>query len=445
MKTLIKNAKVLNEGQYSHSDILIQQGRIEKIATNIPAANEFKLIEADGQLLIPGMIDDQVHFRDPGLTWKGDITSESKAAVAGGITSYMDMPNVNPLTTSIEALEAKYRQHQNKSWANYAFYLGGTNDNIDEIRQLKKDQTCGVKVFMGASTGNMLVDNEAQLVRIFRDSPLLVATHCEDTPTILANEAEFKAKYGDAIPIECHPQIRSHEACWKSSLMAVELAKQYDTRLHVLHLTTAKEMALFNDLPLTQKRITAEACVHHLYFNDSAYLDKKTGIKCNPAIKSEADRQALIKALKTGKIDVIATDHAPHTKEEKQNPSYFKAPAGLPLVQFALPMLFDLVAKGDLTLPEVVQKACHNPAILFNIKERGFIREGYWADLVLIDLNAKQTISNQSVLYKCGWTPLANNTLQGKINLTMVNGQVVYKQAQIIGEPKGMRLEYVRE
>ena len=439
---LIKNIQLFNEGTSQSADLLIKQGRINKIASSITATAEMQVVNGQGKYLIPGMIDDQVHFRDPGLTWKGDIGTESKAAVAGGITSYMDMPNVNPLTTSIDALEEKYRSHQGKSWANYAFYLGATNDNIDEIRKLKKHQTCGIKVFMGASTGNMLVDDKAQLTRIFQDAIGLIATHCEDTPIIKANEARFKAQYGDQIPIQYHPEIRSAEACYKSSSMAIELAKQHNSRLHVLHLTTAKEMELFSDLPLAQKRITAEACVHHLYFNQLDYLDKKTLIKCNPAIKSESDQNAIIKALKAGKIDVIATDHAPHTMEEKLNPSYFKAPAGLPLVQFALPMLFDLIAKGKLTLTEVIQKACHNPAILFNIKDRGFIREGYWADLVLVDLDKKQTIHNDTVLYKCGWTPLAGETLQGQVEMTFVNGEIVYQQGEIIGKPKGQRLQY---
>ena len=443
---LIKNARILNEGQFQEADLLIKNGRIDKIAPDISANKDSQVIDATGQLLMSGMIDDQVHFRDPGLTWKGDINSESKAAIAGGITTFMDMPNVNPLTTSIDALEQKYQMHQGKSFANYAFYLGATNDNIEQIQQLKKDQTCGIKVFMGASTGNMLVDDEKQLERIFQYAPTLIATHCEDTPIIQANEAEYKAQYGEQIPIQYHPKIRSVDACWKSSSMAVELAKQHDSRLHVLHLTTAKEMALFNTDPLEQKRITAEACVHHLYYNDQDYATKGSFIKCNPAIKSAEDQAAILNALQAGKIDVIATDHAPHTLEEKQNRSYFKAPAGLPLVQYALPMLFELVARGTLTLEEVVQKACHNPAILFNIKERGFIREGYWADLILVDLTEKTTVKRQEVLYKCGWSPLEGDTLRGRIKATFVNGVLVYQDGQVLEQAcQGMRLQYVRD
>jgi len=352
------------------------------------------VLEAGGRHLLPGMIDDQVHFREPGDGRKADIRSESRAAVAGGITSFMDMPNTNPQTVTLEALEAKYRLAADRSLANYSFYLGATNDNLDQIRALAPDQTCGIKVFMGASTGNMLVDREETLRAIFRDAPVLVATHCEDTPTILRNEAIYREKYGEDVPMACHPLIRSVEACYRSSSMAVGLAREFGTRLHVLHLTTGKEMALFEPGPLDGKRITAEACVHHLYFDDRDYEFKDAFIKCNPAIKSRADRDAIRRALVDDRIDVIGTDHAPHTLDEKLQ-SYFKAPAGLPLVQWALPMVLELYHDRLISLEQLVEKTSHGPARLFDIRQRGYLREGYWADLALIDLHSTNRVERE--------------------------------------------------
>ncbi|MGV6826824.1 MAG: dihydroorotase, partial [bacterium] len=380
---LIKNALLANEGSLKEGDLLIKNGRIARIDTDI-SANNARVVDAVGKVLMPGMIDTQVHFREPGLTHKGDIATESRAAVAGGITSFFEMPNTIPNATKLEVLEDKFALAAGRSYGNFAFYLGAANDNIEEIRRLDKNQTCGIKIFMGASTGNMLVDDTQVLEQIFADAPTAVVTHCEDTPTILANEARYREQYGDEIPMRFHPEIRSVEACYKSSSLAVDLARRFGTRLHVLHLTTAKEMELFEAGDPTQKQITAEACVHHLYFSSDDYEEKGSFIKCNPAVKTAADRDALRQALVDGKLDVIATDHAPHTLEEKQNPSYFKAPAGLPLVQHAVAMALELVHDGILSLPQAVNKMCHAPAQLFNIPERGFLREGYWADLALV-------------------------------------------------------------
>ncbi|MBT8428648.1 MAG: dihydroorotase, partial [Gammaproteobacteria bacterium] len=351
-KLLISNARMVNEGQVKEGDLLVLDGRIEQIGTGIRAPDA-KVIDAAGQVLMPGMIDDQVHFREPGVTYKADMATESHAAIAGGITSYMEMPNTDPQTVTLERLEEKYGLAQGRAWGNHAFYLGATNDNIDEIRRLAPAQTCGIKVFMGASTGNMLVDKLATLEQIFADAPTLIATHCEDTPTIQANEQRYREQYGDEIPMRFHPLIRSEEACWKSSSMAVDLARRHGTRLHVLHLTTARELALFDAGPISGKRITAEACVHHLYFSEADYAQRGSFIKCNPAIKRTQDRDALRAALAEDRLDVIATDHAPHTLEEKQESSYFKAPAGLPLVQHALAMALELVHDGILSLPQL--------------------------------------------------------------------------------------------
>ena len=440
-KTLIKNARLVNEGRITDGDLLIVGDRIARVGGEIPDAG-YTVIEASGRVLMPGVIDDQVHFREPGVTHKGDMATESRAALAGGITSWMEMPNTNPQTVTLDALEAKFALAGDRCWGNHAFYLGATNDNIDEIRRLDPNQTCGIKVFMGASTGNMLVDDPKTLDQLFRDAPTLVAAHCEDTPTIKANEERFRAEYGDAIPMRFHPQIRSVDACYKSSSLAVELARRHDTRLHVLHLTSARELELFTAGPLQGKRITTEACVHHLYFDESDYEAKGSLIKCNPAIKSRGDRDALRRALVEDRLDVVATDHAPHTLAEKSDPSYFKAPAGLPLVQHALPMMIELVHQGVLTLEQAVHKVCHAPAQLFGVVERGFLREGHYADLVLLDLDNPYEVRGEDVLYKCGWSPLEGTVLRGRIRQTFVNGELKYDDGRFLGAPNGRRLTF---
>ena len=440
---LVKNARMVNEGSIAEGDLLISDGRIERIDTEISATGEVRVLEADGRLLLPGMIDDQVHFREPGAPHKADMRSESAAALAGGITSFMDMPNTNPQTVTLAALEEKYALAAERALANHSFYLGATNDNLPEIQNLKPQQTCGIKVFMGASTGNMLVDDATTLEAIFSSAPTLVATHCEDTPTILRNEQLFREKYGADVPIACHPQIRSAEACYLSSSLAVELAKRHDTRLHVLHLTTARELELLEARPLDEKRITAEACVHHLFFDDRDYEMKGTLIKCNPAIKSRADRDAIRRALLDNRIDVIGTDHAPHTIEEKLG-SYFNAPAGLPLVQWALPMVLELYHDRLISLEQLVEKTSHAPARLFNISQRGYLREGYWADLVLIDLASPYRIERESVRYKCGWTPLEGYRLRSRVVTTIVNGVVAYHEGRVNQAVRGKRLEFER-
>ncbi|WP_321528901.1 dihydroorotase [Sedimenticola selenatireducens] len=440
---LIKNASMVNDGRILQGDLLIRNGRIEQISPEIAVPEQARVLDAEGHTLIPGMIDDQVHFREPGATHKGDMRSESRAAVAGGITSFMDMPNTNPQTTTRRALEEKYVLAADRSLANYAFYLGATNDNLDEIVALDPKQACGIKVFMGASTGNMLVNREEALEAIFRDAPLLVATHCEDTPTIQQMEETYREKYGEDVPMECHPEIRSAEACYLSSSMAVALAKKHDTRLHVLHLTTAREMELFEPGPPDAKRITAEACVHHLYFDDRDYARKGSFIKCNPAVKSKSDRDALRKALVEGRIDVVATDHAPHTLDEKLN-SYFKAPAGLPLVQWALPMMFELYHDRLISLEQLVEKTSHAPARLFNVSQRGYLREGYWADLALVDLNNPTRVERRDVLYKCGWSPMEGERLRSRIVATFVNGQMAYRNGRVNDAVLGRRLEFDR-
>jgi dihydroorotase len=441
-KTLIKNARLVNDGRTVEGDLLIEGERIARVGGVIEAAGA-EVIDARGLCLMPGMIDDQVHFREPGLTHKADLATESRAAVAGGITSFMDMPNTKPQTVTLEALEDKFGLAAGRAWGNYAFYLGATNDNIDEIRRLAPDQTCGVKVFMGASTGNMLVDDPAVLEVLFRDVPTLLAAHCEDTPTIQANEAAFRAKYGDAVPMRFHPEIRSAEACWKSSSLAVELARRHDTRLHVLHLTTERELELFRAGPPDGKRITAEVCIHHLYFDDRDYEQRGALIKCNPAIKTRADRDALREGLRTGRLDAVATDHAPHTLEEKGR-DYFNAPAGLPLVQHALPMLLELVHDGHLPLEFAVEKFAHAPARLFGVVERGYLREGYFADLVLVDLDSTVQVRREDVLYKCGWSPIEGQRLRSRVVATFVNGRKAYEDGRFVGEPAGQRLQFAR-
>lgn len=437
--TLITNARIVNEGAVTEGDLLIADGRIAGIG--LPAPAGAALIDAAGAWLLPGMIDDQVHFREPGFEHKATIATESRAALAGGITSYMEMPNCNPQTVTHEALRDKHTRAAQRSEANYAFYFGATNDNLEAIKTVDPHLACGIKVFMGASTGNMLVNDERALEGIFAGTPLVIATHCEDTPTIQANEAAAKRRYGEHIPFTEHPRIRSADACWKSSSLAVSLARRYGSQLHVLHLTTAREMALFTPGPLEGKHITAEVCVHHLFFDESWYPAKGALIKCNPAVKSAADRDALRQAVNEGRIDVIATDHAPHTTEEKSRP-YLQAPAGLPLVQHALLSLFELVRQGVLSVETVVDKTSHAPATRFAVKERGFIREGYHADLVLIDDDAGG--APDSILSKCGWSPFEGIDLRARVRATWVNGQLRYRNGEVLDGPKGVALEFNR-
>ena len=440
---LILNARVVNEGLIREQDVYVCNARIDQIDADLHWRDADIVIDAQGKSLLPGMIDDQVHFREPGLTHKADIRSESKAALVGGITSFMDMPNTDPQAVTLQALEAKYRLAAQKSFTNYAFYLGATNNNLEVIQALQPTMACGIKVFMGASTGNMLVDNPQVLHSIFSHAPTLIAVHCEDTPLIKENERLYREQYGDAVPIEYHPMIRSEEACFRSSSLALELAREHATRLHVLHLSTARELALFSEGPVSDKRITAEACVHHLYFDDRDYQEKGTLIKCNPAIKTREDRKALIGALRDNRIDVIGTDHAPHTLEEKNN-SYFKAPSGLPLVQHALPVALELYHDGLLPLETIVEKTSHAVARLFQIEARGYIREGYWADLVLVDLDSPFDVERKDVLYKCGWSPFEGRRLRSRIETTLVSGQLAYHQGVFHDGVHGRRLEFAR-
>ena len=439
---LLRNANVVNEGRCIETDVAIKDGRIDRIGGGEPPPGA-REIDLDGAWLLPGMIDDQAHFREPGFEHKGTIATESRAAVAGGITSYMEMPNCVPQTIDMPHLLDKHRRAAARSMANYAFYLGATNDNLEAVKRVDVAKACGVKVFMGASTGNMLVDDERTLEGIFRASPLVIATHCEDTPTVLANEARARAEFGDAIPMREHPRIRSAEACLKSSTLAVELATRHGSRLHVLHLTTARELALFTPGPLSSKRITAEVCVHHLFFNDSWYESLGADIKCNPAIKTRADQTALMQALRDDRIDVVATDHAPHTAAEKAEP-YLTAPAGLPLVQHALLTLIDAVHSGDLTIEQVVQKTAHAPAQLFEVRERGFVREGYWADLVVVDRHGGTTVDDEPVYSKCGWTPFRGISFRGRITHTFVNGEAAYENGRFADGVRGRALEFAR-
>ncbi|WP_116964153.1 dihydroorotase [Fastidiosibacter lacustris] len=441
---LIKNPTIVNEGKIFVADVLIEDGRITQIKVGIESHQNVKIIDAEGLYLLPGMIDDQVHFREPGLTYKADIESESKAAVAGGITSYMEMPNCKPATVNIERLQAKKDLASLKSHANFAFYLGATNDNIDELKRLKTDDACGVKIFMGASTGNMLVDNIKILEGFFANSPILIATHCEDTPIITTNEEKYKAQYGENIPFNLHAEIRSREACIKSSKLAVELAKKFNTKLNVLHITTKEELQLFADnktKDLVNKRITAEVCAHHLFFSRKDYDMRKGLIKCNPAIKEEADRLALLQAVNDNTLDVIATDHAPHTWAEKHQ-SYFQVPSGLPLVQHALLSLLEHYHHGIFRLEKIVQKISHAPAIIYQVKDRGFIREGYWADLVLVDLNTQNKITDTTAKSKCGWSPFSGLTFSSAIDKTFVNGILKYEHGKVIADNLAMPLSF---
>ena len=428
------NAQLVNEGRIVAADLLIRGERIERIGAGpVPAGTT--TIDLRGLHLLPGLIDDQVHCREPGLTHKATLATESLAALCGGVTSFLDMPNTQPPTTDRAALADKRRIAAATCHVNYGFYLGATNTNLEEIKRVGPEDACGVKVFMGASTGNMLVDDPAALEGIFAGARLPVATHCEYSPLIYENEKRYRERYGENVPIEAHPLIRSEEVCYRSSSFAVGLAKRHGTRLHVLHLTTARELELFEGGPIEGKRITAEVCTHHLWFDESSYATLGTKIKCNPAIKTAADRAALRAAVVDDRIDVIATDHAPHTLTEKAR-SYFEAPSGLPLVQHSLLMLLDQHAQGLFTLPKIVQKAAHNPALLFGIADRGFIREGYYADLVAVDLAATTHVDAKQVLYKCGWSPFEGTEFRGRIALTVLNGVPVFRDGQHIAGPR---------
>ncbi len=440
---LITNARIVNEGRQFNSDLLIRNGRVEKIAAEIAAPNNAEVLDAAGRVLLPGMIDDQVHFREPGMTHKADLASESRAAVAGGITSFMDMPNVNPLTIDNGALAAKHAAARGRAMANYGFHFGATNDNIEAIKAVDTRLAASIKVFMGASTGRMLVDDDSALEAIFAHTPLPVITHCEDTPMIEANEQRARDRYGDDVPMREHPIIRSREACYASSSKAIALARRHGTQLHVLHLTTADELDQFEAGPMKGKQITAEACVHHLFFDDGDYETKGTLIKCNPAIKTAADREALLAAVAEGRIDIMATDHAPHLWDEKQNP-YFKAPAGLPLVQHALVSLIDHVKAQRFTLEQLAEKTAHNVADRFAVTERGYIREGYWADLALVDMDRPSVVNDQPVLAKCGWTPFAGHRFSCSIAATFVSGQLAYHEGKLSQGCTGEALAYGR-
>ncbi|MEN9440789.1 MAG: hypothetical protein RLZ33_865 [Bacteroidota bacterium] len=439
---ILRSATIVNEGKQQVADVYIKDGIIQKIGTNLSAVENTQEYNLEGKYLLPGCIDDQVHFREPGLTHKANIGTESRAAVAGGITSFMEMPNTVPNALTQELLEDKYVIASNTSIANYSFFMGASNDNLDEVLKTDGKNVCGVKIFMGSSTGNMLVDREQTLEGLFsKVPPMLIATHCEDEATIKANIEKYKAIYGEDVPVELHPTIRSEEACYISSSLAVRLAKKFNTRLHILHISTAKELELFdNTLPLEQKMITAEACIHHMWFSDEEYKTKGNFIKWNPAVKTANDRDAIFQGVLDNKIDVIATDHAPHTLEEKSQ-SYFKAPSGGPLVQHALQAMLEKVKQGKISIERVVEKMAHAPAILFKIENRGFIREGYFADLVVVDA-IPQTVSKENLLYKCGWSPFEGTTFSHSIVKTFVNGNLVFDNGKIIEGTTGARMTF---
>jgi len=440
---LIKNATIVNEGSSFVGDVLIENGIIKKVDTSITTSS-MTVIDASGKYLIPGLIDDQVHFREPGLTHKATIGSESRAAVAGGITSFIEMPNTVPQATTQQLLQDKFNIAEKTSYANYSFMFGGTNDNLEELLKTDPKTVAGIKLFLGSSTGNMLVDNLEVLEKIFSSTKLIISVHCEDEETIKKNTADHIALYGEQIPIELHPVIRSEEACYLSSSRAIALAKKTGARLHVFHLSTAKETALFrNDIPLEEKQITSEVCVHHLWFSDQDYKEKGTHIKWNPAVKTTADREGLWAALLDDRLDIIATDHAPHTLEEKSS-SYLKAPSGGPLVQHALLALLEKVSEKVLSIEKLVEKACHNPAIIFQIENRGFIKKGYYADLVLIDPKAPQTVCKENILYKCGWSPFEGTTFSSSVTHTFVNGVLMYHEGTFNDDVKGKRITFNR-
>ncbi|HUH46286.1 MAG TPA: dihydroorotase, partial [Arenibacter sp.] len=442
-RTILKNATIVNEGRIYTGDILLEDRIIQKLDAHI-TAHGAKVIDLQGRYVIPGAIDDQVHFREPGLTHKGTIGTESRAAVAGGITSFMEQPNTDPQTTTIAALEEKFNIASKSAFANYSFLFGGTNDNLEELKRLDKNACSGVKLFLGSSTGNMLVDNEEVIANIFRNTEMVISAHCEDENTIRKNLAAFKERYGEDIPIKYHPAIRSAEACYISSSKAVALAEKTGARLHVFHVSTGRETTLFrNDIPLEQKKITAEVCVHHLWFSEEDYESKGTLIKWNPAVKSAVDRDQLWEALLDDRIDVIATDHAPHTLEEKSN-VYTVAPSGGPLVQHALPAILEYYHSGKISLEKIVEKMCHNPAKLFQVEKRGFIREGYYADLAIVDLNDPWQVTKDNIVYKCGWSPFERNTFRSKITHTFVNGHLAYENGRFSQERNAMRLTFNR-
>lgn len=440
-RLLIRNASIVNEGKRFEGDLLVVGDRIEQIGGSIDR-NGHEEIEADGRLLLPGVIDDQVHFREPGLSYKATVFTDSRAAAAGGVTSFMDMPNVKPATLTQALLEEKYAWGARQSAVNYSFYMGASNDNLDEVLKTEPSKVCGIKVFMGSSTGNMLVDEAKVLEAIFANSPMLIATHCEDEETVRTNNQIYLEKFGEQLAPEHHPLIRSVEACYLSSSLAVNLARKHGSRLHVLHLTTAKEMELFNNsIPLEEKRITAEVCVHHLFFNAKSYESLGNRLKCNPAVKSEENQNSLWKALLDDRLDVIATDHAPHTLEEKARP-YIEAPSGLPLVQHSLQAMIDQSMAGRISLEDVVRKMCHAPAIAFRVKERGFLREGYFADMVLVDANKSYEVNANNILYKCGWSPFEGHRFKSTVDQTIVNGKVVFKDGAIQQVGHGQRLMF---
>jgi len=439
---IIRNAQLVNEGKIFHADVLMKGDRIERIDSGFNVNFKAEEINAEGKFLIPGLIDDQVHFREPGLTHKANIESEAKAAVAGGVTSFMEMPNVNPATLTQQLLEEKYEIASRVSAANYSFYMGVSNDNFDEVMRTPLNTVCGLKIFMGSSTGNMLVDKHEILERVFGATPHLIATHCEHEPTVRERKAEFEAQYGDKLNASFHPIIRNEEVCYRSSHEAVELAKKHNTRLHILHITTAEELALFtNAIPLSEKRITAEVCVHHLWFDADDYATLGNKIKCNPAIKDKRHKPELLKALLDNRIDVIATDHAPHTAEEKAQ-HYNQAPAGLPLVQHSLNVLLQMYHEGKISLEKLVEKSSHAVADCFKVKDRGYLREGYFADAVLFDLNKEWTVSKENILYKCAWSPFEGKTFKGQVLQTFVNGNLSYSDGKLNEQPFGKRLEF---
>ncbi|MFP4089212.1 MAG: dihydroorotase [Cyclobacteriaceae bacterium] len=444
MTIKILNALIVNEGKIREADILIEDQFISRVDNDLSSVNTDQTIDARGLHLMPGLIDDQVHFREPGLTHKAEIFTESRAAVAGGITSYMEMPNTVPNVLTQELLQDKYQIAAARSLANYSFFMGVSNDNLEEVLKTDPRQVCGIKIFMGSSTGNMLVDDERTLRNVFKEANMLIATHCEDEQTIRQNMERFREKYGEEVPIAMHPEIRSAEACYRSSSLAVELAREYNTQLHILHISTARETKLFsNDKPLAEKRITSEACIHHLWFDEHDYAEKGNLIKWNPAVKTAADKKAVMQAVLDDRIDVIATDHAPHTLEEKSQ-TYFKAPSGGPLVQHSLVALLEMHHQGSISLEKIVEKACHNPAILFKIDRRGYVREGYFADLVLVDLNAPWEVSKSNILAKCGWSPFEGHSFRSQVKHTLVSGHLAYSLGQFDDTRQGMRLTFDR-
>ncbi|MCY7357782.1 MAG: dihydroorotase [Rudanella sp.] len=449
MKLLLLNTTLVNEGQITQTDVLVEDGFIAQISPNLSGRSADRVIDAKGQYLLPGVIDDQVHFREPGLTHKATIHSESRAGVAGGTTTFMEMPNTVPNALKQGLLQDKYEIAARSAMANYSFFMGVSNDNLDEVLRTDPRSVCGIKVFMGASTGSMLVDDEHVLNELFRQSPMLIATHCEDEATVRANTERYKAEFGDRAErgpatVALHPLIRNEEACLKSSSLAVELARRHNTRLHILHISTADELALFsNALPLSEKRITAEVCVHHLWFDADDYARLGNQIKCNPAIKGPRHRPELLKALLDDRLDIIATDHAPHTRAEKAQP-YWQAPSGLPLIQHSLLMMLDFVRQGKTDIETVVRKMCHAPADCFQIDRRGYVREGYWADLVLVDPAQSTRVTDETVLYQCGWTPLAGQTFNNAVTHTIVSGELVFEQGQFLTEQAGRRLQFTR-